>query len=168
MRLRPLELADASDLQRLAGDRDVAYNTRSIPHPYPDGYAERWIGDCQTESETDENGPDGGRFVGIIELLVEGGPPSQLAQLSYWIGKPYWNLGYATEAAKAIVEHGFTALGLDRVRASHFGRNQASGRVLQKIGMSHEGTLEQNVDKWGTLEDVVLYGMSKGDLADAE
>jgi RimJ/RimL family protein N-acetyltransferase len=178
LRLRPLALADASDIQRLAGDTDIASTTRSIPHPYPDGYAERWIGDCQAEAETGalaifaitlkEDGPEDGAFVGIVELQIDGGPPSQQAQLSYWIGKPYWSHGYATEAANAVVKHGFTALGLDRVGASHFGGNPASGRVLQKIGMSHEGTLEQNFDKWGTLEDVVLYGMPKSDLADSE
>ena len=52
LRLRRLELSDASDIQRLAGVADVAATTRSIPHPYPDGYAERWIGDCRAESET--------------------------------------------------------------------------------------------------------------------
>ena len=52
LRLSRLELSDASDIQRLAGVRDVAATTRSIPHPYPDGYAERWIDDCRAESET--------------------------------------------------------------------------------------------------------------------
>lgn len=176
LRLRRLELSDASDIQRLAGVRDVAATTRSIPHPYPDGYAERWIGDCRAESETgalaifavilNENGPEDGAFVGIIELLIDGGPPSQLAQLSYWIGKPYWNHGYATEAAKAVVKHGFTDLGLERVRSPHFSKNPASGRVLKKIGMSHEGTLQGHLNKWGVLEDVEQYGMSKAELAD--
>lgn len=178
--LRPLELADAAEIQRLAGDHDVASTTRSIPHPYPDGYAERWIEDCQTESETGalaifaitlaDDRPDdvaqGGAFAGIIELLIDGGPPSQQAQLSYWIGKPYWNQGYATEAAKAVLKHGFTNLGLERVRAPHFSKNPASGRVLQKTGMSHEGTLHGHLNKWGESEDVEQYGMSKADLVD--
>ena len=172
LRLRPLELLDASDIQRLAGDRDVAATTRSIPHPYPDGYAGRWIGDCQAESETGSlvisavTLRESGEFVGIVELQIDGGPPSQQAQLSYWIGKPHWSRGYATEAATAIVKHGFANLGLERVRASHFSRNPASGRVLQKIGMSHEGTLVQHINKWGALEDVEQYGMSKADLVD--
>ena len=171
-----MELSDASNIQNLAADRDTVSTTESILHPYPDGYAERRIGDCHAESETgalaifaiilNENGPEDGAFVGIIELLIDSGPPSQLAQLSYWIGKPYWNHGYATGAAKAVVKHGFTDLGLERVRSPHFSKNPASGRVLQKIGISHEGTLQGHVNKWGVLEDVEQYGMPKAELAD--
>jgi RimJ/RimL family protein N-acetyltransferase len=65
--LRPLELADASDIQRLAGDRDVASTTRSIPHPCPEGYAKRWIGDSQAESEI-------GGLVIFAVTLSENGP----------------------------------------------------------------------------------------------
>ena len=143
-----MELSDASDIQNLAAHRDAASTTESILHPYPDGYAERRIGDCHAESETgalaifaiilNENGPEDGAFVGIIELLIDSGPPSQLAQLSYWIGKPYWNHGYATGAAKAVV----------------------------KIGMSHEGTLQGHLNKWGVLEDMEQYGMPKTELVD--
>jgi len=44
-------------------------------------------------------------------------------------------------------------------------KNPASGRVLQKIGMSHEGTLQGHLNKWGVLEDVEQYGMPKAELA---
>ena len=172
LRLHPLELADASDIQRLAGERDIAATTRSIPHPYPNDYAERWIGDCQAESETSSLAisavtlRESGEFAGIAELQIDGGPPSQQAQISYWIGKPYWSRGYATEAAKTIVKHGFADLGLERVRASHFSRTPLSGKVLLKISMSHEGTLVQHINKWGVLEDVEQHGMSKANLVD--
>ena len=51
--LRPFRLEDAADVQRLAGDRDVARNTMLLPHPYEDGEAERWLG---THQETYESG----------------------------------------------------------------------------------------------------------------
>jgi ribosomal-protein-alanine N-acetyltransferase len=63
------------------------------------------------------------------------------AELSYWIAKPYRNMGYATEAVSAILRYGFSALGLARVQAFHSAGNPASGRVLEKAGMSCEGTL---------------------------
>ena len=47
-----------------------------------------------------------------------------------WIGKPYWNQGYCTEAARAVLKYGFAVLGLNRVHASYMTRNPASGRVI--------------------------------------
>ncbi len=61
------------------------------------------------------------------------------------------NRGYCTEAAEAVVWYGFEVLGLNRIYACHFKRNPASGRVVRKIGMTHEGCLRQHVKKWGGL-----------------
>ena len=80
-------------------------------------------------------------------------------ELGYWIGKPYWNLGYATEASEAIVAFGFDALGLTRIFARHFLRNPSSGRVMKKIGMLQEGTARQDPMTCGECEDVATYSM---------
>jgi RimJ/RimL family protein N-acetyltransferase len=80
------------------------------------------------------------------------------AEIGYWLGVPYWNRGYVTEAAKAIVDYVFNTLDLNRVFAFHFTRNPASGRVLQKIGMKREGTMRQHIVKWGEHVDVDHYG----------
>lgn len=53
----------------------------------------------------------------------------------------------------------FGTVGLHRVYATHFTRNPASGRVMQKLGMRYEGLLRQHVRKWGVFEDLVLYGI---------
>ena len=52
--LRPFTLADALDVQRMAGDRDIAWATLGIPHPYEDGMAEQWIGTHQERYERGE------------------------------------------------------------------------------------------------------------------
>ena len=83
------------------------------------------------------------------------------AELGYWIGKPYWGQGYCTEAARATLDFGFEQLGLNRIFAHHFARNPASGRVMQKIGMTREGRLRQHVKKWDAFEDLELYGILK-------
>ena len=88
----------------------------------------------------------------------------QHAEMGSWIGKPYWNQGYATEAAKAIIKQGFEVMKLNRIHAHHFARNAASGKVLLKIGMKHEGTLRQHVVKWDKFEDIELYGILKVDI----
>ena len=57
-------------------------------------------------------------------------------ELGYWVGKPYWNCGYATEAARAMVERGFSELGLTGIHAAYFEGNDRSRRVLDKLGFS--------------------------------
>jgi ribosomal-protein-alanine N-acetyltransferase len=81
------------------------------------------------------------------------------AELGYWIGKRFWNDGYCTEASRAVVRYGFEALGLERILARYPPRNPASGRVMQKLGMVHEGRLRKHVRKWGQFEDLELYGI---------
>ena len=163
--LRPLKLSDAQDIQRLAGDRDVASTTRNIPHPYEDGMAEKWIRSCQEKA--DDGGlidfaitlRSDGSFLGVIGLHPDTG--ERKAELGYWVGKPFWNQGYATEAVKAVIHHGLTDLKLDRVYAAHFTRNPSSGRVMQKAGMLHEGSQLGPTVKWGIVENLELYGVTR-------
>ena len=168
--LRPPKLSDAADIQRLAGDRDVASTTRDIPHPYEDGTAETWINSCQEKTAAGElvifaiTLQTDGSFLGAIGLVRDASGAE--AELSYWVGKPYWNQGYATEAVKAVVHNGLTDLNLDRVCAAHFTRNPASGRVMQKAGMLHEGFLIGHTEKWGQLEDLELYGVTRDQFDD--
>lgn len=105
--LRPFTLADASDVQRLAGARAIASTTLNIPHPYEDGLAEQWI---QTHQERYEKGElvnfalvlrTGHTFLGAMGLQLN--PHHARAELGYWIGLPFWNQGYCTEAARAVV-----------------------------------------------------------------
>ncbi len=161
--LRPFRLADALDVQRLAGDREIADTTLNVPHPYEDGMAEAWISDQQSKIEGGELAVFAitqlttGNLVGAIGLRID--PSMNRANLGYWIGKPYWNTGYCTEAALRIVQFGFEELKLHRVHAEHLGRNPASGRVLRKIGMVKEGIAREHTMKWGRCEDLVLYGL---------
>ena len=84
--------------------------------------------------------------------------------MGYWISKKFWNRGFASEAAKAILEYGFTTLGMNRIHAHHFTRNKASGRILLKIGMKHEGKLRQHVKKWDKFEDIEMYGILRSEF----
>jgi [ribosomal protein S5]-alanine N-acetyltransferase len=163
--LRPFTLADAKDVQRLAGDRAIADTTLTIPHPYGDGMAEAWISTHQ-ETYDQEKGmtfaitrkPDG-VLLGAISLIdISKG---HQAEIGYWVGKPYWSQGYCTEAASAVLRYGFSVLGLIRIHARYLTRNPASGRVMQKLGMRHEGCRRQHVMKWGKCEDIELYGILK-------
>ena len=61
-------------------------------------------------------------------------------EFGYWLGKPFWGLGYATEAAQRLVRFAFDELGLRRVHAGWFHDNPASGHVLAKLGARHNGS----------------------------
>ena len=170
--LRPLAMSDAPDIQRLAADWDVASTTKDIEHPYEDGMAEKWIDSCLGQAHSNELIhfaiilTEDTEFIGIVTLHMDFGPGAistvcKGAELSYWVGKPYWNHGYATEAAKAVVSHGFTGLSLDRIYAAHFARNPASGHVLQNAGMLYEGSQLGPTVKWGNMEQLELYGVSR-------
>ena len=171
LELRPHTLDDASELQRLIGDRDIAATTLNIPHPYEDGMAEEFIQARQEKFEKGESVDFAivhraqNSLIGGIGLVID--MQNERAEIGYWIGKPYWNQGYCTEAAQAVLKYGFEVLGLNRIHSRHFTRNPASGRVMQKIGMQYEGRLRQNIKKWGKFEDMEVYGILKGDYDNA-
>ncbi len=167
LQLRPFTEGDAPDVQRLAGAREIADTTLTIPHPYADGLAEQWIAGHAPAFEAGTHAVfaivlrDGGQLVGTIGLTID--RSIDKGELGYWVGKPYWGRGYCTEAATAILDYGFATLGLNRVSARHLVRNPASGRVLQKIGMTREGRARQDTVKWGKYEDLVLCGILRSE-----
>ena len=165
LRLRPLTLSDAPDVQRLAGDADVASTLARMPHPYEDGMAETWISARQEEYRAAEEvvfaivRKEEDRLVGSVGLRLT--LDQAKGELGYWIGKPYWNQGYATEAAREVLRYGFEQLGLVTIFAHHMVRNPASGRVMQKIGMTHVGRVAAYIEKNGVQEDVEAYEMMR-------
>jgi len=166
--LRAFTPTDAPDLQRLLNTREVALNTLRIPFPYPDGEAERWIA---THEDPQQQKSDHvfavtlqstQKLIGTVGLHVKA--DHDHAEIGYWIGVPYWGHGYATEAAGAVVRFGFETLALNRIFAMHFARNPASGRVLEKIGMRHEGTLRRHLKKWDEYVDLECYGIMRDEF----
>ena len=82
------------------------------------------------------------------------------AELGFVLGNDYWGIGIMPEAAKAVVSYLFEE-GFVRVYALHHVDNLKSGRVMQKIGMSHEGTLKKATkDKNGSFVDCELYAIT--------
>jgi len=162
--LRALQMSDASQIRQLANDRAISDTTMNIPHPYEEGMAEEWISETRALSEEGILVPfvvvlkDDDGLIGSISLKDIDRDHSH-AELGYWIARSFWNKGYATEAGKAVLKFAFQELGLFRVHAHHLSRNPSSGRVLEKLGMKHEGHLRQHIRKWEILEDIDLYGI---------
>jgi ribosomal-protein-alanine N-acetyltransferase len=162
--LRPFVLDDAPAVQRLVSAYEIAENTLLIPHPYPEGAATEWIGKHGTNPNNHVFAivlRDAGEVLGAIGLDVQ--PDHDRGEIGYWIGVPYWGRGYMTEAARAVLGWAFESLCLNRVFAQHFTRNPASGRVMQKLGMKHEGSLRQHDKKWGEYLDVEVYGIVRSE-----
>ena len=158
--LRSFVADDAPALQELAGEREIADTMISVPHPYSLATARSWIA---AQAHSFGSGlevhfalidAERGVLVGAAGLRDIDREHCQ-AELSFWIGRPWWGRGYATEAAYAVLAHGFGDLRLNRIYAFHMLRNPQSANVLRKIGMKQEGVLRQRVRKWGVFEDVV-------------
>lgn len=161
--LRPFSLDDATSVQLLAGAQEVADTTLHIPHPYPPGAAEQWIATHPTAWESGTGvtyaitEPASDIVIGAVGLTIA--VQHARGELGYWIGVPFWNRGYATEASRALVDLGFGPLGLHRIQARHLTRNPASGRVMQKLGMQPEGINRHYIRKNDQFEDLALYAV---------
>jgi len=161
--LRAFSRTDIPALIPLIGAREVAATTLRIPHPYSANHAEFLFARLEGDNEIRwaiTLAPDG-TLIGGLGLRLE--RDHNRGELGYWIGVPYWGNGYATEAARAVVQYGFATLNLQRIYASHFSNNPASGALLRKIGMQHEGSFRKHILKWGQYLDLETYALLKAE-----
>jgi RimJ/RimL family protein N-acetyltransferase len=134
--LRALCQRDVPVIVQLAGDRRVAENTARIPHPYTAADAEGLLASInQKGSETVFALELDGALIGMSGL----DPRTDGAELGYWLGVPYWGCGYATEAARAVIDYAFSELGHDLLQSGARVSNPASRRVLEKCGFQWTG-----------------------------
>ena len=165
--LRRFTLEDASEFERLITPFVVTDGTLSFPHPVPEGWGLERIGLMLERLSNGEHSEfaicdrASGALMGGIGLSLL--PRHHRGHLGYWLGVDFWNQGFATEAVRAVVEHGFQTLDLHRIEASHYPRNPASGRVLEKCGFGREGVLRGYLFKNGVPEDTVMYGLVRSD-----
>jgi [ribosomal protein S5]-alanine N-acetyltransferase len=163
--LRTYTADDIPELLPLIGAREIAATTLRIPHPYSQKDAEDLVAHAN-ESDGVRLAVrlrDSATFVGGAGLRLE--PDHDRAEIGYWIGVPYWGNGYATEAARALLTYGFEQMKLNRIYASHYSNNPASGKILRKLGMKPEGCQRGHILKWGEYQDLELFGMLRSDFA---
>jgi ribosomal-protein-alanine N-acetyltransferase len=122
----------------LAGDNRIAKETLNIRHPYEDGMAEKWISSLDSQWEKRERAEfaivlkEESKYIGSMSFVSINGDK---AEIGYWIGFPYWNNGYCTEAGKVLVEFGLTKMCLSKITARHLSTNPKSGKVLENLGL---------------------------------
>ncbi|MEF2072075.1 GNAT family N-acetyltransferase [Consotaella aegiceratis] len=129
---------NAPAIAELANDRRVADMVSSLPHPYGIEDADLFIDGAQGRPVFVVNCRKDGRLMGVASLRFAG--RTTVAELGYWLGHTFWNQGYATEAAHAVIDFGFRDLHLDLIEVSCRAVNNASRRVIQKCGFQYSGT----------------------------
>ncbi len=172
LRLRPFTEADAADVEREAGNAEVARTLLTMPHPYPPGAALTWIAKHAEAWSSEKELPlaitwrADGAFIGVVALHFD--LAHKHAEIGYWISRDEWGQGITSEAALAMTRWAFAEAGLHRVFARHMQMNPASGAVMQRIGMKFEGTLRQHYWRDDQPHDFHLYGVLKDEFAQFE
>ncbi|MDQ8732043.1 GNAT family N-acetyltransferase [Bradyrhizobium sp. LHD-71] len=158
--LRRPTLADVKAIARLANDRRVAQNTSRLPHPYGVSDAEAFVETIATQPRdatfliTREGDPIG---VAGIDLAKVAAP-----EIGYWLGVPHWDQGYATEAARALIDYAFEEFGSTELRAGARVVNPASRRVLEKCGFQWTGVELRRVLSLGSSVPIDRFRLDRG------
>ncbi len=158
--LRPLEDTDLADLVAMNGDPEVMAHigppmtSDQVAAELPgwvtgDGDFGLWGGDVE------------GGFAGVWFLSRDPDDP-RAGEIGWRLPRHAWGSGYAVEGARAIVDHAFTTLGLDRVWAETMAVNTRSRRVMDRLGMTHVrtyvGTWDDPIPGWEQGE--VVYELT--------
>ena len=147
-------------------DQEITDFMILIPYPYTQEHAEFWVRHCLEMSRQQPHPSefairrtDGFLVGGIGLLLATDGRRRHRGELGYWLTKPYRGQGVMTRAVSAMIAYGFDTLGLKRIEATAFTHNPASQRVLERAGLSREGTLKGWHCKDGKLIDAVMFAI---------
>ena len=140
--LRRPEAGDVESLVLLADNRKVAEMLARMPNPYGEAEAKAFLAMASGSNEViyvltaaGQRPGDGGTLVGCAGLSVT----DRGLELGYWVGEPYWRMGYATEAAHALVDLAFRKTDINALHASCRVINPASRRVIHKCGFQYAG-----------------------------
>jgi RimJ/RimL family protein N-acetyltransferase len=146
--LRLPELADAPQIAKLACDYAVAGNTTRMPYPYGQADARAFIALARSLNLREQitfavEHRDAG-VIGALGFHRGGGPA---LELGYWLGRPHWGKGLATEAVRGAMTWAQGDWGRRLILAGHFADNEASGRVLIKCGFLYTGEVQRRFSR---------------------
>jgi RimJ/RimL family protein N-acetyltransferase len=161
LKLRVPGTADATAIASLINDRRIAENTARIPHPYSLADAHAFLAQANrdpAEPSFTITRLDGALIGGCGIHRLSGGEP----ELGYWIGVPYWGRGYATEAARAVLDHAFGVLGYARLTSRARVSNPASRRVLEKCGFQWSGVALIRIHALKSSAPVDCFRLDRG------
>ena len=167
LRLRPFTEADGDALFALMTDAEVLRYWDSPP--WKDrGSVERFMAGNVRAAEEGTGARvavefrSDGAFLGWC-TFNSWDPDFRSACLGFCFTRDSWGQGYATEAARALLQWAYSTLDLNRVQAECDTRNPASARVLEKLGFRLEGTLREDCIVDGIVSDSWVYGLTRRD-----
>lgn len=168
LRLRKPRIKDIPRIMEYADNPKVADMTLNIPHPYKEEDAIFWLNMAHKGFKekskfifaicllpTDE-------FIGGIGLRIN--EKFNRAELGFWIGEPFWNNGYATEATREVLKFGFKEVNIHKILATHLLNNPASGKVMTKNGMIKEGELKDHIKKGNKYFSLIQYRLTQNEF----
>ena len=162
--MRAFTEADAEDIFSWASDARVTKFLSFLPHENIEKTKEAlagWIGEHNNEDHYGWAIVFEGRVIGRIHTNYVS-RRHRRCEVGYYIGHDYWNMGLMSEALRCVLDYFFNRVGFNRVEAIYEPDNPASGRVMQKCGMRHEGTLRQFfLCRDGTYADGLLCAILK-------
>ena len=142
-----IEMSDVDFIHQLYSDWRVSQHLGKVPFPFGYEDAVQTISHCVSKESTEDTmtllvkKKDDQQAIGIITLRKDG----ELGILGYSILSEFWNMGFAAEACKSIVNFGFEYLKLSTIQASTTENNIASMKVLEKLGFSlRESGIKEN------------------------
>lgn len=160
-----MRLSDAMRVKSFANDPEIARFAANIPHPYPDGLAELWISQAHDNLSTGRDYAvaiarrDTDELVGAIGLKVE--DYAMGGELGYWIARPYWRQGLATEACRGMTVLAFNRLGLPKLWAGVQHSNEGSLRVLRNLGFADQGEMDYPFPAHGCTRRVRFLSLDR-------
>lgn len=170
--LAALQPEQALTLSRLADEPTIAAMTAALPSPYTLEHAQVFIAETHDQYAAGQTVSLGvhiqatGELTGIVSLRLSMSHHS--GNLGYWTGTRYQNQGYACEAAKGLLKHGFKDMNLNRIAGQCFSDNPASARVLEKCGLSYEGCTREAFLKNGVFKNMLLFSLLRSEYESSE
>jgi RimJ/RimL family protein N-acetyltransferase len=158
--LRRPHAGDVPAIIGIAGDLRVSRFLARIPHPYGEADARFFLDEIvPRELVWAFTLRPSGQLVGSGGLAPTG--DADVAELGYYLAPAHWGQGLATEAARAILAHGFTAAGFTSIVAGCFVSNPASARVLDKLGFTETGRGEHGCMATGLTEPSIAMRLDR-------
>ncbi len=142
---------------------EISENTLTLPFPYREENSHFWFQMAEYSFKNNEafifgiREKENLKFIGAVGLHLD--VANNKAEVGYWLGKSFWNKGYVSEALQKVLKFGFEELNLNKIYASHFHHNPASGKVLEKNGFVFEAELKQEIFKNGKYLDLIRYSV---------